>query len=223
MWFIYIYFAFLALSVVSWGIRFKHLETPQKILGFSLAITLTVEIYAAHLMMQSTNNSFLYHFLIPLQCLLLSSVFYTALSGKKVRKIILFSLPVFVLAVLAIMLTLQTIREYNSFARLMKNVLVACWVLFYYREVFISVKVSRLEREPMFWISTGLLFYSLGNVFVDGLMNYLIHQSKSWALPIYYINTFLGILLNLTFFISFLVKKEAPLASPPLKPYSRPL
>ncbi|WP_066835864.1 hypothetical protein [Rufibacter ruber] len=223
MWSVYIYFAFLALSVVVWSLRFKHLDTPQKILGLCLAITLLVEAYAAHLMFQKINNSFLYHLLIPLQYLFLSGVFYVALSGKRIRRAILLTLPVYVVAVLIFFLTVQTILEYNSYARVLKNVLVVAWVLFYYREVFIGVKVSRLEREPMFWISTGLLFYSLGNVFVDGLMYYLIHQSYSWARPIYLINVFLGILLNLTFLISFLVKREPPKVATPLKPYPIPL
>ncbi len=214
MWIIlYIYFFFLILSVFFWAYKYGDLKISLRIAGFTALATLLVDVYAAYLLSHDTNNNYLYHILIPIQYVLLSLMFYKELSAPIVRKSILSTLPIFIFAVVFITLRLQSIIEYSSYTRVLKNVLLACWCLLYYREVFLGLRINRLETEPMFWISTGLFFYSLGNVFVDGLMNYLLEQSRGWAKPIYYVNIFLGILLNITFLVSFLLSKKRQLPS----------
>jgi hypothetical protein len=84
--------------------------------------------------------------------------------------------------------------------------LLAAWVLSYYRELFVLLHVSRIEQEPLFWISTGLLFYSLGDFFVEGLMNYMISHSMELAQKFYYVYYLLNILLYLSFIMAFLCK-----------------
>jgi len=77
--------------------------------------------------------------------------------------------------------------------------------MFYYREVFLGLKINRLEKDPVFWISTGIFFYFLGTVIVDGLKNYMLESHSPVALTLYYINILLGLLLNLMYLISFIV------------------
>ncbi|MDX5483203.1 MAG: hypothetical protein LPK07_16100 [Hymenobacteraceae bacterium] len=210
MWVIYIHFALVLLPLVLWSVKYKDLGMDLRILGFAMAITLLVEGYAAYLVFQLTRNLYLYHLLIPIQYTLFSLVIYQALEGITARKTVLVSIPLYLLIVLLITLHLQTTTEFNSYARLMKNALLACWTLLYYREVFKGLRVIRLDREPMFWISTGLFFYSLGSFFVDGLMNYLLGLSYEIAHTLYYISVFLGYMLYITFLIAFVLCCKYP-------------
>jgi len=208
MWDVYIYFSLLLLSLIFWIIRFKHLQAGLRILGLTLLINCIMEGYAAYLMFHMTNNLYLYNILIPVQYALYALVFYTGLVGGKEIRLILLSIPLYLVVTLLIILHLQTFSEFNSYTRLMKDVLIACWALLYYREVFTGLRVIRLHKEPMFWISTGLFFYSLGSFFSDGFMDYLLGLSYKMAHMLYYINVFLGLLLNVTFLIAFMFSKN---------------
>lgn len=205
MWEIYIHFSLVLLPLALCLFKYRALGADLRILGITIAVTLLIEGYAAYLVFQLTRNLYLYHLLIPIQYTLFSLVFYKALEGATSRKAILVSIPLYLLTVLLITLHLQTTSEFNSYARLIKNALLACWALLYYQEVFRDLRVARLDREPMFWISTGLFFYSLGSFFVDGFMNYLLALSYETAHTLYYISVFLGYMLYATFLIAFIL------------------
>jgi len=216
MWDVYVYFSLLFLSLACWLSRFRDLSPALKALGVPLLATLVMEGYAAYLMFQMTNTVWLYHFITPVQYTLYAFVFYHGLAGAGIKKTVLVSVPLYLLASLFIILQLQSSSEYNSYARLMKDALIVCCALVYYWEVFTKLQVIRLAREPMFWVSTGLLFYSLGNFFADGLMNQLLEQSYRLAHAVFYINVFLGLLLHATFLVAFWLTREQP-AVPPCK------
>lgn len=208
MWEVYIHFILILLPLALWLIRFKKLNAELKLLGTTICITFFIEGYAAYLMFQLTRNLFLYHWLIPVQYVLFSSVFFVALTNETHKKVILLSIPLYLLLVILFTFTLQPPTEFNSYARLLKNILITGWTLLYYKEIFTSLKVVNLNKEPMFWVSTGLLFFSLGNFFVDGLMNYLLSLSYELAHTLNYIRVFLGYLLYITFLIALLLSKK---------------
>ncbi|GGK72461.1 hypothetical protein ACD591_05455 [Rufibacter glacialis] len=208
MWDVYIYFGLLILSIGLWASCYGRLATGLKVLGFALLLNLGMEGYAAYLMFQLKRNLYMYHLLIPIQYTLYTLVFYFAFHRPKVKQAALASIPAYLLAVMFILVSLQVSNEYNSLARSLKNVLLAAWALFYYTDVFKGLMVQRLEKEPMFWISTGFLFYSLGNFFVDGLMNHILEQSYELGHTLYFINVVLGLLLNVTILISFALARK---------------
>ncbi len=212
MWDIYVYFIQLALGLLLWALKFRHLPVGLKILGYTLLLTLLAEGYAAYLMFQRTTNFYLYHFLVPLQYTLFSCLFYSELKGGRARKTVLASIPLYLLVSSLILLLLQETSEVNTYARLLKNVLIICWAFLYCREIFLGLTVVQLEKEPMFWVSTGLFFYSLGNFFVEGLMNRILEVSYALAHALYFISIFLGLLLNITFLVAFALCGRSPRA-----------
>lgn len=209
MWEAYIYFSLLLLNLVVWAARYNFLSTALRILGLALLITFFIEGYAAYLMFHNIRNLYLYHILTPLQYSVLALVFYKALTGAEQRSAVLLSIPLYLLVSLLITLYLEGPSEYNSYALSIKNGLIICWTLLYYKDVFEGLKITRLNREPMFWISTGLFFYSLGSFFVDGLMNQVLDNSFEIAHALFYISIFLGYLLYITFLIAFLLERKA--------------
>lgn len=208
MWDIYFHFGFLLGALIVWGLKFRNFNLHLKLLGFVILATLLIEGYATILMLQRIRNLYLYHYLTPLQFSLFSYIFYLILEDSRSRKIILYSIPLYLLISFLLTLQVQGFSEYNSYALSLKNLLLTIWVLLYYRETFTSLKVVRLTRDPMFWISTGLLFYSLGSFFVDGLMHYVLGESFEMANALFYISIFLGYLLHGTFFIALILETK---------------
>ncbi|MBB6611770.1 hypothetical protein H7F15_12030 [Pontibacter sp. Tf4] len=213
MWELYVHFSLLALNLAVWLVLYKKLDSPFRLLGWTLLLTALFEAYAAYLLLNKTRNLHLYHLLTPLQYVLYSLVFYKVLEGTIYRRAVILTIPAYLLVSGIITFFFQGLSEYNSYALSLKNVLLTLWVLLYYREIFTSLKVVELTKDAMFWTSTGLLFYSLGSFFVDGLMHYMLGKSFEMANAFFYISIFLGYLLHGTFLIAFLLEwKKTPYA-----------
>jgi hypothetical protein len=202
---VYIILFFLSLLATLFFIKAKKATLEQKILGCLIVVTLPCEIYGGYLQYHSINNLFIYHVLIPTQYSLYSLIFYSSIESKNVKKLIIISIPITLISAIFFSLSIQPINTYNSYVIVLTSVFTCAWILIYYRQIFVQLKIIYLEKEPLFWISTGLLFYSLGGFFVEGLMKELIEQDKkvaSW----YYYNVYMLLVsfLYIMFIISFL-------------------
>jgi uncharacterized membrane protein YuzA (DUF378 family) len=210
MWDIYFHFTLLLANLLLWGARYRFLSPPLLLLGVTLALTLLVEGYAAYLMWQLTRNLYLYHLLTPMQYAGYAFVFYRSLSPSRAAQAILASVPLFLLACLGFTL-LQGTDTFNSYAVSGKHLLLVGCALCYYHQVFARLEEERLYTAPMFWISSGLLFDSLGKFFLYGLMNTLLGESIPLARLLYCLSGILGYILYLTFLIAFrLGSRTAP-------------
>jgi hypothetical protein len=170
-------------------------------------ITLPFELYGGYLQSFKLNNLFIYHVLVPVQYAIYSLIYYLRIDSGSIKKIILLSVFLVAAAALVLALTIQPLHSYNSYVIVLSNFLIVMWILLYYRQLFIQLKIIKLEREPLFWISTGLLFYAFGSFFVEGLMKELIDYSLALASKYYYnILIVLVSFLYVMFIVSFLCR-----------------
>lgn len=210
MWDIVIHFGLLLINLLLWGARYRFLPPPLRLLGVPLALTLLVESYAAYLMWQLTRNLYLYHLLTPLQYTGYALVFFRALGPGRPAKAVLLSIPFFLLASLLLSL-LQGTGNFNSYAASLQHLLLTGCTLLYYHDVFTRLNIERLLTAPMFWVSTGILFNSLGKFCLYGMMNMLLAESFVLARLLYTVIGFLGYVLYLNFLIAFLLgSRKAP-------------
>jgi hypothetical protein len=79
----------------------------------------------------------------------------------------------------------QQVDTNNSYIVIIESTLVTLWSLLFLRETIILQRESALQKFPMFWISIGLLFYFVGSVSVEGLLNYLMDISMDLARRVY--------------------------------------
>ena len=61
----------------------------------------------------------------------------------------------------------------------------------YYRKLLKELHVTHLHREPMFWVSAGLLVYAAGSLQIALFSNFLLHYSQQLTLRIWAINSLL--------------------------------
>jgi hypothetical protein len=203
---LYITLLVILASIVVFFIKYAHTGKALRLLGAFLLITFAAESYANYLLYHEIRNLYIYHLLVPVQYSLLAVIYAYAIENTIMKKVILISVPLFIATSALFASTIQPLTAYNSYAASIKNILLTVWVLCYYRELFVLLHVSHIEREPFFWISTGILFYSLGDFFVEGLMNYLISHNRALAEKMYYVYFLLNLLLYFTFMMAFLCK-----------------
>lgn len=205
MWDLWIYFSLLALNLLVWLLRFQHYAIVLRLLGAALLLTFLLEGYSAFLMLRQIRNLHIYQFLAPAQYVLFAVTLGFMIRGPGWQKAIAYSIPFYLLAVPLLTQWPQAPEEFNSYALALKHLLLTLWSLVYFWEVFQDLAVSSLEREPTFWIATGVLFHALGSFFNDGLMNTMLGESLEAAYTFYFIGIFLSFLLYLMTLVAFLL------------------
>jgi hypothetical protein len=103
----------------------------------------------------------------------------------------------------------QRLNEYSTYSLLLKYVLIIPIVLYYLIEILNAPDDYELTREPAFWIGTGLLFHSVGNVFAQGISNEFIKHSSPLFTILNTVSSILNYVLFLCFIIAFLTKLKS--------------
>lgn len=204
---VYVNISLLGCLLCLFLLKRKVLTHEQKIIGCLVVVTMPFELYAGYLQSFNVNNLFVYHVLIPVQYCFYAYLYYCYIEFTTIKKLILFSVGLVITAAVVLALTVQPLDNYNSYVIILSNFLLCIWVLSYYRQLFVHLRIVSLKQEPLFWISTGLLFFALGDFFVEGLMKALLEQSLEMA-RWYYYNIYVPVLclLYVLFIISFICR-----------------
>ena len=202
MWDTYLYIALMGVSTYLYTVNYRVLTPPLQTLTINITVTFAVTLYAIYLYkVERSNNIHIFHILPILQYILYGRLFSQLFDQVLVKRLIWLSVGLFTIIALLLSFTVQAWTAYNSYAATLFNLLIASWSAYYLWRTLIDTKVVALERDALFWIVVGLLITSLGNFFVQGLMNYLITNSDSYALTVYWIRE----LMSFVLFSSFLV------------------
>ncbi len=202
MWDTYLYIALMGVSTYWYTINYRILTPPLQTLTINITVTFAVTLYAIYVYkVERSNNIYIFHILPIIQYLLYGRLFTQLFGQIFVKRLVWLSVGLFTVVSLLLSFTIQPWDKYNSYAATLFNLLIVLWSGYYLWRTLIDTKVIALEKEALFWIIVGLLVTSLGNFFVQGLMNYLITNSDSYALAVYWIRE----LMSFVLFISFLV------------------
>jgi hypothetical protein len=204
-WDFFVNFSLHILNVCLFIFLYKRANSFLKYVGLYVLITFLTEIAAAYYMFKKIPNHFLYHFLVPVQYVLLALAYKKVILNKLFVKIIKYSIPLFILFAILIGCFVQKITEYNSIVCAGKNFLLSVWALLYLLDLFFYYNKFVLWKAPEIWITLGLLISSLGNFFIEGLMNTMIKLSHNTALYFYLIGVCITYFFYFTITIAFIL------------------
>jgi hypothetical protein len=206
MWQVYINFTLLALLNFVFLIQIRYLSMPLKVIGYYSLVTTIFHCYAAYyFVFKIGNNQFIFHFLTPIQYSFFCMYFFLLQNRKKIKIIIVASIPFFILASFIVSLTIQNLALYNSYSLIGQNFLIAIWALLYFKSLLESDRFEKLERKPTFFISAAILVFSLGDFFIEGILNYMINNRRAYSLQLYYISEIFSFILYGIFILSFIM------------------
>jgi len=183
----WIYLATVCLTLFIYLLNYRLKEPFVRWLTFYLffvAICSLVAMYSAEVFGQE-NNLFLFHIFTPMEYMILAGLYYMSFETAFVKKLVVLSIPVFVLLSATLSAWVEPLDQNNSIAVIIESILIVSWSLLFLREIIVLGRAPRLQAFPMFWISIGLLFFFIGNLFVEGLMNYFMRESMHLALQAY--------------------------------------
>jgi len=206
MWDTFLYIALMGVSTYLYTINYRVLTLPLQILTINITATFVLTVYAIYIWrVEEKNNLYIFHILPIVQYTLYGLLFSQLFDQRFVKILIWLSIVLFGGVTLILSLTIQSWEQYNSYASTLFNLLISFWSGYYLWRTFVDAKVAALEREALFWVSAGLFVTSLGNFFVQGLMNYLMKNSDSYALAVYWIHEVMEFLLFGVFLLALYI------------------
>lgn len=91
---------------------------------------------------------------------------------------------------------LAGVMEFRPWQQVLQSVLILWLPGLYFRKLLNELQVVSLLREPMFWVSTGLLIYFSGYLLIALFSDYLLyHYSWELNMNVWTINSLLFIIL----------------------------
>jgi hypothetical protein len=88
---------------------------------------------------------------------------------------------------------------FNSYSSAVINLILIGYCVYYYKLQLEKPKVIFVERQPSFWIVSGILIYSAGNIFLFSMFNSLTRNSPAFAYYAWDINIILILIMNIFF------------------------
>lgn len=165
-------------------------DTPLKWFIPYLFFIVCVELVALYMMeVLKMHNVKLYNVTVPIEYIFYVYLFYRYLQGtmiKRVALILLIFIPSFSYLNL---LFVEGFTNFSTTNLLVCSAIVVILCCAYFVDLFRGEEEIALLREPMFWITTGVLFFNLGGLSPNLFWQYLLRNtSKEYSDLIQLIN-----------------------------------
>jgi hypothetical protein len=177
------------------AVRFKRLDTGLRYLAILVFFGAFIEVLSRVAGAWQGSNLFLLPIDTMVEFGLLAYLYRQALRPMAVGRWLPGVVAAFSLASLLAYVEPDHLVRFNTVQRLAESLLVLGLVLLYFYKVIHDLVIIHLEREPMFWISVGLLLYFSGNVFIFVSSNYVIQHSTALSMKLWNIHALLYMVL----------------------------
>ena len=145
------------------AINFKRLNREIRLLFFLMVIVAIVNITTLYLSQVKIEYHWIHHIYTPIEYILLATIFSYWARQKVIKKILIISIPGLVAFSIYNSLFLQNLSELNSNAITLTQVLYSL-ITSYTLYVLMTEDYGRIYRNHVFWIASGLLIFSAGDL-----------------------------------------------------------
>jgi hypothetical protein len=194
--------------------RFRKLGPSQRYLLALTLLALLMEVIIRILAHYKQSNLFLAPVDTVIEFTFLGLIYRRELQPAGISRLIPLLIVGFVLGSALSYSPQFDNPQFSPVQHFIESLLVLTFVgIYFHREINRQVFIRRLEREPILWISTGLLLYFLGNILIFLTSNYVLNQSKELSIRVWAIHALLYIFLNVMYAIALWLP-ERPLPQP---------
>lgn len=181
-------------------LKWRRLPLSMRPLAILTLFTLFTEVIGRVLWLLKLSNLFLLPLYISVEFGLLVWLYSQAIDSRWLRR---FRWPLVVgMCVLASsegLLQHSRAPAYSNLTRLLESASVIVLVLAYYHSTLRQPKTAYIWREPLFWVSTGLLFFFAGNFLIYTVTNFAFYYHRPLFLQLWVVHAGLNALLYSTY------------------------
>jgi len=183
--------------------------TPLRLFPFFLFFIVLVEFTGRYIrMVLLQTNAWLYNISTTLEFVFYAYIFVLQLRDPALKKATSRFMVIYPLLVLLNLLFVQGFRQFHSYTMVVGSIFMIIFCCLYFYELLLNPLEGDLLRDPMFWISTGILFFYLGDLSYNLLFNLLQKYAVNTGKLFQSINNNLILMLYSCFIIAFLCKRN---------------
>jgi len=175
-------------------IRFKKMDQAWRSLALLIFFDFLVEAVGHVLYFMKISNHFLWPIFILIEFTLLARIYKTEFKKMAISRFIPIVTLLFIAYVIADWLMAPN-DDLSALPHFTEGVLILLLVLCYYYKNLSSFIETQLERQPMFWLSTGLFIYFSANSVIFIFSNYIQMLSLNFFNLIWFTHSIFNILL----------------------------
>lgn len=180
-------------SIGAYG--YRRLKFEMKLLLALMVITIAVEGFTFYLAIDGRNTNWVHHIYLPIEYSLIGFIFSRWQKMTFDKNVILFSIPLFVIACVMSVIVFDNLDQLNVFTTSLSCILYAA-ISSYTLYHLLKDDSGSLSTDYRFWVSSALLLYSAG------ALSFFVFTK---VFPnIWYGNIVVNIAVYLTFAVGFL-------------------
>ncbi len=206
--FLPVYTYFIGLSFLI-SIIVLNRKSPFYLKIFSpfLLLTFLVEAYASYLSTINKPNIVIYNFFSAFEFSFYLFWISYLFRNQKVKKLSRLCVVLYSCAATINILFIQGVDAFHTTSYAAGCLVLVAFCIYYFYELFKFPGAGKLERNPAFWISTGLLFFYCCGFPLWGLMNFWSGKLKYLIENLAMITNILNSLLYSLFTIAYLCSR----------------
>ncbi len=175
---LYIYLLTVLISGLIGAVRFKNLTVPIKILSILVWIIFLCESVAEYLSHKINNNTQVYHFYVILAFWLYVMIYFQILRSVRLKFAVIIAAILFTFFSVINSLFYQKLDSFPSINLTISDVILVFLSLFYLKISIDHNPFEPLRKNSLFWFNISVLVYFSLQLFIWGIMNYLITNDK---------------------------------------------
>lgn len=185
--------------------EYTDLTDLQQSIGLLVLLTCLGEISIYLLTVLGINNLPAVHIFTVLQFIVLVWIMKKGLSSYFPKNVFQGLIIGFVLFALIDAFFLNGWYNFNSYSRPLASFILPFLALCFFYKTMKELKISSLEREPLLWLSIGIIIYFPSSLLVFLFTNH-VKTSNEVLLTLWGIHAIFNIILNATYSIALWIK-----------------
>jgi len=186
--------------------NYRHLDKVLKIAAAICLISALCDLtQVLTMIMQVANNQPLIHLYIIICIVFYTAMYYYAFFRPVFKRVILIIAAVAFLIVIFNIFFIEGIWDYPSLSNTVLSVLLICFSLAYFYQLLNRQEFIHIEKQGLFWVNAGVLFYYSINIFLFMLFKRIINAHQE---DYYMIHNITNIIANLLFTVGLLCKPQ---------------
>ncbi len=195
--------ATILLPLVAGCLRYKKLSVSMHILLLLLLYSSINTAVTSWLAIKGINNLLFINIFTLVELTLLGWVFHRVFESRGLKGFTMVAILACAAFSVINLFFIQGLSAINSYSLALGSMLLTVLALLFYYKIFREEKVQRLERYPLFWLSSGVLLYFAGNLFVFLFSSYVLSDSPNALYAEWSIHSVLYIMTNLIYTAAF--------------------